>query len=79
MIQKWHEFWLWKRFGLHRCDVCKKLCLLQHEVGLGYWCCSNTDCLEEASERAMNSYYAWSNEKNCGTFDFSDKHIIEYK
>jgi len=63
MFEKWHEFWLWKRFGLHRCDICYKLCLIQYEIGLGYWCCSNIDCMDEASECAEKDYHVWNNEK----------------
>lgn len=79
MKEKWDLFWLWKRFGLNRCDICNKLCLLQHEVGIGYWTCSNVTCLEKATERALTDYYVWNNEKGYGTFDFSEKHTIEYK
>jgi hypothetical protein len=79
VINKWYEFWLWKKFGLNRCEICNKLTFIQYEVGLGYWCCSDNTCLEKAGEYSMNDYYAWSDEKSCGTFDFSRKTIIEYK
>ena len=48
ILEKIEMFMLWKRFGLHKCDVCHRLSILQYEVGLGYWVCRRKHCSDIA-------------------------------
>jgi len=80
--QWWDEKMLWKRIGLHRCEICNTLCLLQYEVGVGYWCCKKLKCRLEASKRVDEDFEAWHKAPAVvilSSLDDSAKKYYEYK
>lgn len=55
------KFMLWKRIGIRRCEICHRLCLIQHEVGLGYWTCGRDPCVEQAIKLYEADIENWIN------------------
>jgi len=52
---------LWKRFSWwrHKCDICGKRTLIQHEVGLAWWVCNKPTCGFAASQKVQKGIDNW--------------------
>jgi hypothetical protein len=82
----YHRHTLWKRYGWRKCEVCSKLTFVQHEVGLGYWVCGDTDCLATAEIWQLGDIEAFRQQQNIeqslsGRDDFADfdKDLLDHQ
>ena len=80
---------LWRRFGPRKCEMCNRWSVIQYEVGVGYWVCSDDACTDVATAccmadikaaRATDQKYKLytPSPEEITTFDSGSKTVIEY-